>query len=60
MVKTTGNSTFKTKQHNAQSRLPASTPSFFKEKTKYKWRGSNSGTTAPYREIREESGETLC
>ena len=32
MVKTTGNSTFKTKQHNAQSRLPASTPSFLKKK----------------------------
>ena len=32
MMKTTGNSTLKTKQHNAQSRLPASTPSTLKKK----------------------------
>ena len=32
MVKTTGNSTLKTKQHNAQSQSPASTPSTSKKK----------------------------
>ena len=32
MVKTTGNSTLKTKQHNAQSRSPASTPRASKKK----------------------------
>ena len=32
MVKTTGNSTLKTKHHNAQSCLPASTPSTLKKK----------------------------
>ena len=32
MVKITGNSTLKTKQHNAQSWLPASTPSTSKKK----------------------------
>ena len=32
MVKITGNSTLKTKQHNAQSWLPASTPNTSKKK----------------------------
>ena len=32
MVKTTGNRTLKTKHHNAQSYLPASTPSTLKKK----------------------------
>ena len=57
-----GNSTLtKTKQHHAQSKSPASTPSSTSKKKQNRNSGTrNPGTAAPYQEIREESGKTLC